>query len=82
MGWENINTIIAVVKNYHARRSLMTLRRHLPAHIKLKAAPYTSAYDPFTKESWHEIEYGIKKVTGEMEKIKKYMENGDLAELE
>ncbi len=81
IGLDNIKTIVAVVKNYHVRRVLMTLRKHVPPCIKLKVSTYCSEHYPFTKENWTESELGRKKVFEEKEKIKKYLEEGDLAEL-
>ena len=81
IGLQNIKIITAIVKNYHARRALMTLRKHIPAHIKLKAVPYYSEYYPFTKENWFETDIGKEKVMEEVEKIKIYLAKGDLAEL-
>ncbi len=71
----------AFAKNYHSRRVLMTLRRHVPRHIKLKVSAYSSEHYSFTKENWTESELGRKKVFEEKEKIKKYLEKGDLTEL-
>lgn len=81
IGLKNIHTIVGVVKNFHARRSLMTLRKHIPTHIKLKAAAYDSEYYPFTKDTWTESEAGKNIVLGEVEKIKTYLAKGDIAEL-
>lgn len=80
-GLESIQTIVGVVKNYHARRALMTLRRHLPDNIRLKSAPYISPVYPFTKEDWHTTDRGRKKVLVEREKIRMYLAKGDLKEL-
>ncbi len=81
LGLQNIHTITAVVKNYHARRALMTLRKHVPKNIQLKSAAYAVAQHPFTKNNWYETENGNKKVMEEVEKIKMYLAKGDLAEL-
>lgn len=81
LGLQNIRTITAVVKNYHARRALMTLRKHIPINIKLKAVAYTAAHYPFTKDNWSGTENGRIKVMEEIEKIQKYLAKGDLAEL-
>ena len=78
---QNICIITAVVKNYHARRALMTLRKHTPQNIHLKSAAYTSVHYPFTKENWYNSENGNKKVMEEVEKIKMYLAKGNLAEL-
>ena len=81
LGLQNIKVITAVVKNYHARRALMTLRKYIPARIQLKAAAYMSDHYPFTKENWTESDPGKEKVFEEVEKIKTYLAKGDLAEL-
>lgn len=81
IGLKNIKTIVAVVKNYHARRSLMTLKKHMPLYITLKAAPYISAHYNFTKNTWMKSGSGKKYVLSEVEKIQKYLAKGDLAEL-
>lgn len=79
IGWENIQTIIAVVKNYHSRRALMTLKKHFPKHIKFISADY-EVYN-FNKNNWSESEQGKEKVFGEYEKIQKYLAKGDIEEL-
>lgn len=81
LGLQNIKVTTAVVKNYHARRALMTLRKHIPAHVQLKASAYISDYYPFTKKNWTESDPGKEKVFEEVEKIKTYLAKGDLAEL-
>lgn len=47
LGSEQIRVIAAVVKNYHARRALMTLRKHVPSHVVLRSAPYVCACYPY-----------------------------------
>ncbi len=81
IGLKNIESIIAVVKNYHARRVLMTLKKHIPPHIQLKATAYTSEFYPFTKENWYKSDLGKKKVFEEIEKINTYLAKEDIAEL-
>ncbi len=81
LGLKNIKIITAIVKNYHARRVLMTLRKHVPSYIQFKVAAYTSNYYPFTKENWTESDLGKEKVLEEVEKIKTYLAKGDLMEL-
>jgi uncharacterized SAM-binding protein YcdF (DUF218 family) len=78
---KDLRSVVAVVKNYHARRALMTLRRHLPMHVALSAAPYDSpAYD-FTRTDWSLSPRGRELVLGEMDKIWRYLAEGHLAEL-
>lgn len=79
IGFKNIQTIIAVVKNYHSRRALMTLTKHFPKHIKFISADY-EVYN-FNKNNWSESEQGKEKVFGEYEKIQKYLAKGDIEEL-
>ncbi len=74
-----IKKIAAVVKNFHARRALMTLKRHFPVRIKFWPAAY-DAYG-FTRETWPNSEIGREKVLGEWHKIPKYLAQGDLKEL-
>ncbi len=81
IGLQNIKTIIAVVKNYHARRALMTLRKHFPDHIKFKSAPYYSEYYGFTRDNWQDSSSGRDKVYEELEKIERYLAKGDIKEL-
>jgi uncharacterized SAM-binding protein YcdF (DUF218 family) len=79
IGFENIHKIIAVVKSYHSRRALMTIKKHFPKNIELIPAPY-EIYD-FTKDNWFESEIGREKVLGEWNKIPIYLEKGDIEEL-
>ncbi len=81
LGLDKIKTITAVVKNFHARRALMTLRKNMPARIILKSAPHVSPFFNFTKDDWFKTDFGREKVLGEVEKIKKYLAIGSLAEL-
>jgi len=82
VGLATIGTIVAVVKNGHSRRALMTLRKHMPRHIKLLVAPYVPEYIGVTKNDWFESEVGCKMVEGEMDRIRRYLEKGDIAELD
>jgi uncharacterized SAM-binding protein YcdF (DUF218 family) len=78
-GLDTITTILGVVKNYHARRALMTLRRWFPSHITLKACPYR-VFD-FDRNTWSSSLEGEKRVGEEIVKIDKYLRKGDLEEL-
>jgi uncharacterized SAM-binding protein YcdF (DUF218 family) len=79
IGFRDIKKIIAVVKHYHSRRALMTLRKHFPKNIELIPVPY-DIYG-FTKNDWFEEEKGREKVMSEWNKIKKYLEKRDIEEL-
>ena len=80
-GFLNIRTITAVMRNFHARRVLMTLKRHIPPCIKFKVAAYISPLFDFTKQDWHRTELGRHKVAEELEKIEMYLAKGDIIEL-
>lgn len=82
LGLNNIKVITAVVKNFHSRRALMTLRRNIPNGIILKSAEYVSPFFNFTKNDWFQSDSGREKVFEEIEKIKKYLAKGDLIEIE
>ena len=79
VGLSNIKSVIAIVKHFHSRRCLMTLKKHLPGHISVRACPYPIL--GFTHEDWHSMKTGRKMVLGEVKKIKKYLRKGDLQEL-
>lgn len=79
IGLKKTRRIIAVAKNYHARRSLMTLKKHLPEYIDLRVIPYSPS--GFNKRNWHLSVKGREKVLGEAAKIKQYLKQGDLIEL-
>ena len=79
IGLINIKSIDAVVKNYHSRRALMTLKKHLPKGIKLKSCPY-DVYN-FTSKNWFLCEKGKEKVHEEFNKIMRYLKKGDIEEL-
>ncbi|HEY4512461.1 MAG TPA: YdcF family protein [Candidatus Paceibacterota bacterium] len=82
IGLGKIKVIVVVVKNIHARRALMTLKKHMPSGIELKSAPYASDYyENVTKENWHKTESGRTLVMHELEKIQKYLTKGDISEL-
>lgn len=81
LGLDSIKVITAVVKNFHARRALMTLRKQMPEGTILKSAVYISPIRNFTKDNWHESELGRRTVMEEVRKIQEYLKNGSIAEL-
>lgn len=81
IGFENIKTVVGIVKNYHSRRALMTLRKHLPNGVILKASPYHSPNDLFRKDNWYKTNSGTQKINEEINKIKQYLDKGDIAKL-
>jgi uncharacterized SAM-binding protein YcdF (DUF218 family) len=80
IGLGNVARVMTVVKHYHSRRALMTLRKHFPKGIGL--LPYTYEVYGFTKGNWHETEEGRKKVLSEWEKIPVYLEKGNIENLD
>ncbi|MBU1131490.1 YdcF family protein [Patescibacteria group bacterium] len=78
-GFETIKKIIAVVKHYHSRRALMTLKKHLPNNVNL--IPVTYAICGFTADDWFDKEIGREKVLAEWNKISQYLARGDIEEL-
>jgi len=79
IGFKNIRRMLVVVKSYHSRRALMTLKRHFPKGVEI--LPVTYDLLGFNRNDWHESEVGRKKVAGEMERIEKYLAKGDIEEL-
>ncbi len=79
LGFKKIRKIIAVVKHYHSRRSLMTLKKHFPKDIEL--IPVTYEIYGFSKDNWFNSEIGKKKVMSEWNKIQEYLEKGDIEEI-
>ena len=78
-GFERMKKIIAVVKHYHSRRALMTLKRHFPDDINL--IPVTYEIYGFTAYNWFDKAIGKEKVLDEWNKIPRYLANGDIEEL-
>ena len=80
IGLESIQSLTAVMQSFHARRVLMTLRRHFPPHIKLQAAPYIP-HTNITRENWSTTSEGQEAVMSEIKKIETYLKQDDIAEL-
>lgn len=79
IGFKNVKKIIAVVKHYHSRRALMTLKKHFPEDVQL--IPVTYEIHGFTRDNWYESEAGKEKVLSEWKKIPEYLAKGDIKEL-
>ena len=77
IGFKNIKHIIYITKHYHAKRALLTLKKHFPNNVTFHSVLY-SLLD-FDKGNWFNNEEGKKKILGEYEKIKKYQEKCDLS---
>lgn len=79
IGFNKVKKIIAVVKHYHSRRALMTLKKHFPKTVEL--IPITYEIYGFTTDNWFNSEVGKEKVLGEWNKIPIYFKKGDIEEL-
>lgn len=77
--FDKIKKIIAVVKHYHSRRALMTLKKHFPKNIEL--IPVVYEIYGFTQDNWFKKEIGREKVMSEWKKIPEYLMKGDIEEL-
>ncbi|HVM76841.1 MAG TPA: YdcF family protein, partial [Candidatus Paceibacterota bacterium] len=60
LGFRNVKKVIAVVKHYHSRRALMTLKKHFPRTAEL--IPVTYEVYGFTKSDWFKSRKGKEKV--------------------
>lgn len=79
IGFSKIKKIIAVVKHYHSRRTLMTFKKYFPKTVEL--LPVTYNIYGFDRDNWYKSEVGRKKVLEEWEKIPIYLAKGDIEEL-
>lgn len=71
--------IILVVKHYHSRRALMTIKKYFPKTITFLIATYD--IHNFTRNNWHETGLGREKVLSEWKKISRYLKKRDIEEL-
>lgn len=77
----SISKVLAISKNYHMRRSLMTCAKHFPKNIVFEPYAYTSIKYTCTDKTWTEKQEWIDLVVGEFEKIKEYLKMGDIEEI-
>ena len=77
IGWDNISVVCGVMANAHARRALMTLRRHLPPYVAVKACPYV--YPKHDLSAWENDEAVRLWIEREYSKIGSYLAKGDIA---
>jgi len=78
IGWARIRSVALVCKPYHARRALMTARRHWPARLRLLVWP-SQEPDDIRAEDWWQTEGGRGHVLRELCAIGTYAAQGDLA---
>jgi len=77
IGWNRIRNVALVSKPYHARRALMTARRHWPAHLRLIMQP-SQRHDDLPAETWWQTEAGRVHVMRELIAIGTYAQQGDI----
>ncbi|MFH1598038.1 MAG: YdcF family protein [Patescibacteria group bacterium] len=77
--YSNLKKILVIVKHYHSRRALMTLKKHFPKTVKF--IPVTYEVYGFSRENWSTTKLGKEKVMSEYQKVKEYLKQGDLEEL-
>lgn len=75
-----VKTITLVVRTYHARRALMTIKKHMPSHIHYFIAPYTPKQDEVEQDSQSTNHAMKAKIVREFNNIKHYLDKGDIAE--
>lgn len=77
IGWSRIRSVALVSKPYHARRVLMTARRHWPAHLRLLMRP-SQHPDDIRAEDWWQTEGGRGHVLHELRAIGTYALQDDI----
>lgn len=80
LGWDTVNAVAVCAKPFHMRRAIMTLRKHVPAHVRLIARPPNDPGD-LSAETWWQTEWGRQRVLGELGKISEYALKGDLGDV-
>lgn len=77
LGWERVRTVAVVSKPYHARRALMTARRHWPPHVRLVMQPSLQP-DDAPASVWWQTESSRAFVLRELVAIGTYAQQGDI----
>lgn len=77
VGLADVESIAVVAKWYHARRAMMTLKRHMPAGILY----YAATYEPplVSRSNWAKSDYGRQRVLKEWRVLPEYLARGFLA---
>lgn len=79
IGWKHIRCVALVSKPYHARRALMTARRHWPTHLRFIMQPSLRP-DDLPAETWWHTEGGRAHVLRELIAIGTYAQKGDIGD--
>ncbi len=75
-----VKSIAVVTKWYHCRRAMMTLKHHLPAGVRYFAVTYEP--EGIGRSDWQRSERGSRRVWKEWGNIPKYVEAGDIEEIQ
>lgn len=79
LGWERVRSLAVCAKPFHMRRAIMTLRRHIPADLRLVAQPPDDPGD-LSAETWWQTARGRQRIFAELGKISEYALKGDLGD--
>lgn len=77
LGWAKVRSLAVCSKPFHMRRAIMTLRRHVPADVRLIAQPPEDPGD-LSAETWWQTAQGRQRIFAELGKIGEYALKGDL----
>lgn len=74
----SIQSVIAVSKPFHMRRTLATFAKHLP-YLQVRCCPPHLNYEKMNHE---EMDYVFSRMCGETSRLQKYAKKGDIATIE
>lgn len=80
LGWAQVRRLAVCAKPFHMRRAIMTLRRHVPADVRLVAQPPDDPGD-LSADSWWQTAQGRQRIFAELGKISEYALKGDLGDV-
>ena len=80
LGWTKVRSLAVCAKPFHMRRAIMTLRRHVPADVRLVAQPPDDPGD-LSADSWWQTARGRARIFAELGKISAYALKGDLGDV-
>jgi uncharacterized SAM-binding protein YcdF (DUF218 family) len=80
LGWAKVHSLAVCAKPFHMRRAIMTLRRHIPADVRLVAQPPDDPGD-LSAETWWQTPQGRQRIFAELGKIGEYALKGDLGDV-
>jgi uncharacterized SAM-binding protein YcdF (DUF218 family) len=80
LGWAKVRSLAVCAKPFHMRRAIMTLRRHIPANVRLVAQPPDDPGD-LSAETWWQTPQGRQRIFSELGKISAYALKGDLGDV-